>query len=81
MVVNARGVNMPGDLALKGVSLTATRPLAMINFGNQMHTITTGETIRVSLLQGLSHVRCDEINRTSVVVTIDLTNRVRLFRR
>jgi len=79
--VQAREVNLPGDLALKGVSLTAPRPLAMINFGRQMHTVTTGETIKATVLQNVTQVRCDEINRTSVVVTIDFTNRIRLMRR
>ena len=81
LTVNARELNLPDGLALRGISLNSAQPLAMLTLGKQVHTVTTGETITAQLLEGLTQVRCEEINRTSIVVTVAGTNRIRLFRR
>lgn len=65
-------------LALKGVSLQAAQPLAMIGFGTRVYTLSPGEAAVMESAQGKIKVRCEEVAQSSVVLTIDQTDKVTL---
>ena len=63
------------DLALRGISVNATRALAIISTGRNYHTISTGECFSA---QSGAKVRCEEITKTFVLLTIDGADKIRL---
>ncbi len=65
-------------LSLKGVSLQAAQPLAMIGFGTRVYTLSPGEAAVMESAQVKIKVRCDEIAQSSVGLTIDQSNKVTL---
>jgi len=56
-----------GLLVPKGVSYGA-HPSAMISDGVRVHTVSRGETIIVSLPQGRTHLRCEDITKTHIIL-------------
>jgi hypothetical protein len=58
----------PGALVLKGVTLNAAQPFAMISDGTRAYTVGKGETFTVTLPQGRVTLRCEDITKDSVVV-------------
>jgi hypothetical protein len=68
----------PAGFKLKGVSLRSSKPMALIAAGKGIYTITAGESTPVSSPHGRLKVFCDEITASSVTITIDDGEKVKL---
>ena len=63
------------DLTLRGISINSSKALAIVSTGRNYHTITTGECFSA---QSGARVRCEEITKSFVLLTIDGTDQIRL---
>jgi len=57
-------------LVFKGVSLRSAQPLAMFAVGGRVYTVAAGEAVMVQISQTNLPIRCEQITRDSVVLTI-----------
>jgi hypothetical protein len=58
-------------LSLKGVSLHETHPLVMIGAGSRIYTLTPGESAAMDAPEGKLQVRCEEISRSAVILSVN----------
>jgi hypothetical protein len=63
------------DLTLRGVSINSSKALAIVSTGRSFQTISTGEWFTV---QSGAKIRCDEITKSFVLLTIDDADQIRL---
>jgi hypothetical protein len=73
-----RPAQTPAGLNLKGVSVNAGNSLAMIGSGNQLFTIGIGEGFTMRSPQGPLKVRCEEIHRDHVLLSLNDADKVKL---
>jgi hypothetical protein len=70
-VKSARDHPQAKQIALKGIAFNPSRPLAMIGSGTQNHTVAAGEAMDLRLNNGLVKVRCEQITRSAVLLSIE----------
>jgi hypothetical protein len=66
------------DLTVRGVTLNSTRSMVIVGSGRNFHTISTGECFQVKGTKAPTTIRCDEITKSFVLLTIDGTDQVKL---
>jgi hypothetical protein len=66
------------DLTLRGISINSSRAMAIVGAGRNFHTVSTGECFKVQSGNISTTVRCDEITKSFVLLTLDGTDHVKL---
>jgi hypothetical protein len=65
-------------LALRGISINASKPLAIVSTGRSYYTVSTGECFVVETDKVRKTVRCDEITKSFVLLTINDSAQIKL---